>query len=212
MRIALFVVALWLMPAAAVASGGMMGGSWGGTGASAPGRAYTYVALPMDRGTLIQAVRRDGGRVDRWKHLNRRLGVPQVALDGAMTGLSADGHVLVLSEVQAYLPIGWARLQVLDATTFRSLGRFGFPGRYTVAAISPHGRYVYLRRYPSPYEAPATVRAHGARPRPPAARPGASQAQRPACPCRSRRTVGGPLRASAGTPRGWSAWTPSGAR
>ena len=154
MRIALLAAALWLMPAAALASGGVMGGNWGGTGASVPGRAYTYIALPMDRGTLVQAVRRDGGRVDRWTHLNRELGVPQVAIDGAMTGLSADGQVLVLSGMQAYRPIGWARFQVLNATTFRSLGRFGFPGRYAVAAISPHGRYVYLRRYTAPYKDP----------------------------------------------------------
>ena len=56
MRLSLLVVALVLLPAGAHASGGIMGGNWGGTGASAPGRAYTYIALPMDRGTLVQAV------------------------------------------------------------------------------------------------------------------------------------------------------------
>ncbi|MDA0172049.1 hypothetical protein OJ998_23305 [Solirubrobacter taibaiensis] len=155
MRIALVVAAALLGPATAHASGGGIPvANWGGNGATAPGRAFTYIVLPSGRGSLVQAVHREGGAVDRWKHLPRRYGAPVAAYDGAMTGLSADGRVLVLAEIPAVYPVRRTRLLVLRATNFEELGRFSLPGPYTVTAISPHGRYVYLRRLTAPNRDP----------------------------------------------------------
>lgn len=154
MRLILLLAAALLAPAAAYASGGGMSANWGGQGATAPGRAYTYVTLPTERGTLVAAVQRRTGEVDRWRHFKRRYGVPQVGFDGAMTGLSADGRVLVLMEMPRTFPARRTRLLILDPTRFRRLERFNFPGWYSVSAISPHGRYVYLQRYTAPLRDP----------------------------------------------------------
>lgn len=146
---------LALLAPAAFASGGGMSANWGGQGATAPGRAYTYVTLPTERGTLLAAVQRRTGEVDRWRHFKGRYGVPQVGYDGAMTGLSADGRVLVLAEIPRAFPIRRTRLLVLDPTRFHRLERFSFPGWHSVTAISPHGRYVYLQRYTAPLRDPS---------------------------------------------------------
>ncbi len=156
MRLTLLLVAVALLvPAAAHASGGGLGSTWGGQGATAPGRAFTYVALPSGKGALIGAVQRRGGEVARWRHLPRQYAIPQAAYDGSTTGLSADGHVLVLLEIQARFPIRRTRVLVLDATTLATIERFSFPGRYGVCALSPHGRYVYLRRSTAPLRDPS---------------------------------------------------------
>jgi len=151
MRLLLLLAAVALVvPAVAFASGGGMSANWGGQGATAPGRAYTYVTLPTERGTLLAAVQRRSGEVDRWRHFKGRYGVPQVDYDGAMTGLSADGRVLVLMQVPRTFPIRRTRILILDPTRFHRIERFSFPGWYSVSAISPHGRYVYLQRYTAP--------------------------------------------------------------
>lgn len=143
-----------LASAAHASGGGIPSPNWGGKGATAPGRAFTYIALPSGRGSLVQASRRKGGAVDRWLHLRRRYGIPVAAYDGSMTGLSADGRVLVLAELPGVYPVRRTRLLILRATNFEELGRFSFPGQYVVTALSPHGRYVYLRRSTAPERDP----------------------------------------------------------
>ena len=155
MRVLLLVAATLVVPTVALASGGGMSANWGGQGATAPGRAYTYVTLPTERGTLLAAVQRRTGEIDRWRRFSRRYGVPQVAYDGSMTGLSADGRVLVLSELPRTYPIRRTRLLIMDPTRFRRIERFSFPGWYSASAISPHGRYVYLQRYTAPLRDPS---------------------------------------------------------
>ncbi|MBE2319237.1 hypothetical protein DVA67_024890 [Solirubrobacter sp. CPCC 204708] len=148
------LVALLLVPAPHASGGGIPSAAWGGAGASAPGGKLTYIVLPSGRGSLVQAVHRDGGSVDLWKQLPRRYGVPMAAYDGTMTGLSADGRVLVLAEVPGVFPVRRTRLLVLRTRGFRELERFSLSGHYAVVAISPHGRYVYLRRLTAPTRNP----------------------------------------------------------
>ncbi|MDA0181483.1 hypothetical protein OJ997_14355 [Solirubrobacter phytolaccae] len=155
MRLTLPLAAALLVPAVAHASGGGMSANWGGQGASAPGRVYTYVTLPTERGTLVAAVQRWSGEIDRWRHFSGRYGVPQVGYDGSMTGLSADGRVLVLTEIPRTFPIRRTRLLIMNPTRFHRIERFSFPGWYSVTAISPHGRYVYLQRYTAPSRDPS---------------------------------------------------------
>src|SRR3954467_2202533 len=101
MRTALVVTAAALLaaPATASAAGGGLFPSYGGVGASAPGSPFTYVAVQAKGGSVIQAVRRNGGAVDRWRELPSGYGTAMVAYDGSMTGLSADGRTLVLVNI-----------------------------------------------------------------------------------------------------------------
>src|SRR3954466_14763460 len=97
MRTALLVTAAApAIPATASAAGGGLFPTYGGVGASAPGSPFTYVAVQAKGGSVIQAVHRDGGAVDRGGGLPAGYGTAMVAYDGSMTGLSADGRTLVL--------------------------------------------------------------------------------------------------------------------
>ncbi len=75
--------------------------------------------------------------------------MPGVAYDGSTTGLSADGATLVLSEMQRSYPVKRTRLVVLDARRLRPRARIVLPGWFTVDAISPDGRWMYLIHYTS---------------------------------------------------------------
>ena len=73
--------------------------------------------------------------------------MPGVAYDNATTGLSADGRTLVLAAVLDRFPVRRTRLVVLDARRMRIVRRIALPGWYTVDAISPDGRSLYLLHY-----------------------------------------------------------------
>ena len=100
--------------------------------------------------TVIQQVRRAGGEIPRWRDLKGRYGVPAAAYDGSTTGLSADGRTLVLVELASTYPPDRTRLLVLDAPTLRHRTRLNLPGYYSVDAVSPDGRWIYLVRYTAP--------------------------------------------------------------
>src|SRR5262249_17816692 len=63
------------------------------------------------------------------------------------TGLSADGRRLVLAQVTRRYPTRRTRLLVLDAPRLRVLGELSLRGWFTVDAISPTGRWLYLLHY-----------------------------------------------------------------
>src|SRR4051794_35079477 len=63
-----------------------------------------YVAVPSGRDTILEAVRRDGGRVLRFKALRGSWGVALVAFDGTAGGLSADGRKLILADPSSVNP------------------------------------------------------------------------------------------------------------
>jgi hypothetical protein len=137
-------------PAVSDGAGGPVPPMQAGAGASAPGGQFTYVAMPQGRSTLVERIRRDGGAVDSWRTIAGRFGVPGVAYDGSTTGLSADGATLVLANTVRSYPVTRTRLVILDAgRRLRPRARIELPGWFTVDAISPDGRWMYLIHYTS---------------------------------------------------------------
>src|SRR5919197_5999117 len=143
---------LMLLPATgAAADGGPVPPVQGGTGTTAPGSEFTFIALGTGNGnTIVQRVRRNGGVVERYRRIPGSFGVPGVAFDGSTTGLSADGKTLVLAEYTRIYPPTRTRLVVLDPVRLRERARIAMRGAYVVDVISPDGRWLYFTHYKSP--------------------------------------------------------------
>jgi hypothetical protein len=136
MRTSLIVLlALVLAPAASAA------GPWLGT---APSGLGAFTAAVHGTATTVGNGSSSVSVPGKW-------GLPRVTLNGAVGGLSANGHVLVLAE--SFEPTGELRpsssFTVLTAnplavrTTVRLRGDFGFD------ALSPDGRTLYLIQHVS---------------------------------------------------------------
>jgi hypothetical protein len=136
-------------PAAGADGGGPFFPYQGGYGASAPGGKSVYVTLPQRDGTLVERFDRRAGAVLNWRTIRGSYGVPAAAGDGSTTGLSADGHRLVLAEVPQTIPPKRTRLVLLTGG-LHVIKRITLAGAYTVDAISPDGRWLYLIHYTSP--------------------------------------------------------------
>jgi hypothetical protein len=151
MRRVLIIVCcgLGLLPATASAAGGPPSPLQGGAGVSTPGGEVAYVALWARDRTVVAQIRRQGGAVERSRVFRGAYGVPGVAYDGSATGLSGDGRVLVLAESPRVFPVRRSRLLVLGARSLRTRDRVTLPGYFTVDAISPDGRWLYLIHYTS---------------------------------------------------------------
>jgi hypothetical protein len=150
-RIAIVLCAAGLaLPAAARADGGPVGAMQGGTGVGVPGSRYHYVAVSMGGRTLLERLR--GGRVDWWKTLRGQWGIPAATVGGTGTGLSADRRTLVLSELPRRYPVRRTRLMVLAGRGFAGSvrERVTLAGWFSVDAISPDGRRLYLIHYTRP--------------------------------------------------------------
>ena len=111
---------------------------------TAPGGTLGYVAKPAGASTRIQA--RADGEVVRALTILGRWGVQLATLDGGLSGLSANGHVLVLSDNVS--PTGSlrtrSRLAVVDARTLTLSRTITLRGEYSVDTLSPDGRFLYL--------------------------------------------------------------------
>src|SRR3954462_7979628 len=126
-------------PAGAGAAGGPVMPVQGGPGGTAPATAARYVAFGAGHETIVEQVLRGEGGVGRTRVLDGVWGVPAITYDQDMTGLSADGRTLVLSEIQTRFPIHRTPLAVLDARRLTGHARITLPGWFTVDAISPDG-------------------------------------------------------------------------
>lgn len=129
------------------AAGGPVPPVQGGAGVSAPGSSLAYIAVRAGHDTVLQRVRRADGVVERSRLIRGSYGVPGAAYDGSNTGLSFDEHTLVLAAIRARSTD--TRLLTLDARSLRPRAQIVLPGRMTVDAISPDGRWLYLIRYRS---------------------------------------------------------------
>jgi hypothetical protein len=85
--------------------------------------------------------------VERTRLLAGRWGVPGVAYDGSATGVSSE--TLVLADARAVYPVKRTRLMLLRTSTLRPFARITLPGWFTVDAVSPDGRWMYLIHYTS---------------------------------------------------------------
>jgi hypothetical protein len=109
-----------------------------------------YVAFATGTNTVLEVVRRQGGRVIRYSILPGSYGIPQVAYDGTTAGLSHDGRTLVLGDV-AGSP------QLKKTSSFAIVGIRGLrlrrivrlPGDFSFDAISPGARMLYLIQHVS---------------------------------------------------------------
>ena len=137
-----------LAPAGALASGGPIPPLQGAAGLASPS-GDRFIAVGAGDQTVVERVARSGRLVARSRAIAGGYGVPRVALDGSTTGLSADGSTLVLERESRNYPPARTGLLVLDAATLRPRSNIDLPGAYTVDAISPDGRWLYLVHYPS---------------------------------------------------------------
>jgi hypothetical protein len=121
----------------------------GATGVVAPGGDERLITRRAGDGehTLLLAVRRGNGKVLRSRTVEGRWRVAPAAFDGANTGLSADGRVLVLPRPERSFPPAETGLAVVDAQELTIRRRISLPGFFTVDAISPDGRWAYLIHY-----------------------------------------------------------------
>jgi hypothetical protein len=145
------LVAAALTAVSAAADGGPSPGvSFGWNGILAPGHEVRYVAVPSGRNTIVEAINVLGGRVLRWTSIRGSYGVPQVAWDGSMGGLTRDGKMLALASYAA-IPGTGARTQlvVLRTRTLRVVDRVTLRGSFSFDAISPDASTLYLIQYTS---------------------------------------------------------------
>jgi hypothetical protein len=144
----LIVLLLLLTAAPAWADGGPVPPLDGGAGVGTRARPDRYVTIALDQGTLLQRLRH--GKVTAWRMLPGSLGVPGAAFDGSMTGLSADGRTLVLAAIARRYPQRRTTLVVVDARRLHVRERVHLRGFFTVDAVSPDGRRLYLLHYAYP--------------------------------------------------------------
>ena len=122
----------------------------GSSGVTVPGSPERFVTVPLGRDTMVEGIRRQGGRVVLTRLLPGTFTVPAVAYDGSASGLSDDGRVLALIEPRVSFP--------RRETTFAVLGTRGFVlrrlvqlrGDFSFDAVSPDGNRLYLIQYLSP--------------------------------------------------------------
>ncbi len=126
---------------------GVDAGPTGVTTAAGPAR---YVTIPAGRKTVVASVRRGGGRIIRSRLLTRTFTIPAVAYDGSASGLSADGHTLVLITPRASFPRARTTLLVLRAPGLTPTETIRLRGDFSFDAISPQGRLMYLIQYTNP--------------------------------------------------------------
>src|SRR5690242_20224470 len=140
---ALTVVVFALSAAPAWGSGGPVvgAGDAGPLGVTADGIGARYVTQPVQGGTLLEAIDRDGGRLIGSRFFHRKLMVPAVAFDGSATGLTADGTTLVLASP---LRGSTTRFTVIDARSLRVRGIVSLRGKFALDAVAPDGGRLYL--------------------------------------------------------------------
>jgi hypothetical protein len=146
-------------PAAHAAGPPLPSSASGKAGVVAPGGTERILTRSAGEDTDLIAVRRADRTVLRSRVIPGHWQVSPAALDGATTGLSADARTLVLARPERGFPPAETRLAVVDATTLVGRRAITLPGFFTVDAISPDGRWLYLIQYSSGDFADYRVRA-----------------------------------------------------
>jgi hypothetical protein len=148
----LAAAALLAAPAAVAAADGLPVGNLDTTqtGVAVPGAADRYYAIPSGRDTVVASVYRAGGLLQAHITLPGAFTIPAVAQDGTTSGLSANGRTLVLVRPRLVYPQRRTRLAVLDAHSLRLRSTITLHGDFSVDAIAPDGRSLYVIQYTSP--------------------------------------------------------------
>jgi hypothetical protein len=139
-----------LLPAAfataASADGLPVFGTGGGAAVSTPDHRSTYIARPSGSDTVIT----ESGESTGSLRIHGQFGVPLVAYDGTASGLAADRSTLVLIRPPVAFPQTLTQLALLDARTLHVRSYLSLHGDFSVDAISPNGRWIYLIQYMTP--------------------------------------------------------------
>ena len=112
-----------------------------------PGGRERIVTRRAGEDTAVLAIRRADRRILRSRVISGHWRVSPAALDGATTGLSADGRTLVLARPERGFPPTSTRLAVVDAKGLAVRREIALSGFFTVDAISPDGHWLYLIQY-----------------------------------------------------------------
>ncbi|HYZ79122.1 MAG TPA: hypothetical protein VE596_17280 [Gaiellaceae bacterium] len=142
------VAALAAAPVAFADGGSVPPGLQGGAGAPGPGGGVRYVAVDSGSNTVVQEIK--DGSVVRWTTIPGKWGIPSVAYDGSIGGVSRDGWTLVLAPTQVGYPLRKrSSFELLSTATFRSMGRVSLKGDFSFDALSPDGSKLYLIQHVS---------------------------------------------------------------
>ena len=158
LAVALIAGAAWAAVAAADGGGPSPGPTWG-QGKVDRTAGLRYVALLAGSTSVVESIRIADGSVFRWTTLRGMFGLPMVAWDGSLGGLSSDGRNLVLAT-----PAGpsWTRFLLLDSSSLAIRARARLRGNFAFDALSPDGSLMYLLQYlgsPNLVNRPYAVRA-----------------------------------------------------
>jgi hypothetical protein len=155
---ALVVIALLLMPSAAAAAG-LPAEGVDAQPVVVPGGQRDYQTVRVMGDTRLVESARYGGAL-RAHTIGGAFSIPAVALDGSATGLSADGHTLILISPRRHFPRRVTTFAVVDTRSLRLTRRLALRGDFSVDAISPDGRTAYLIEYGSQNFTDYAVRAY----------------------------------------------------
>jgi hypothetical protein len=116
----------------------------GNTGISAPNSEVSYLTRLAGSSTTLRA--RTHGHTMATLTLPGGWGIQLATLDGALTGLSPNGRVLVLSDnVQPNGSLRTrSRFAVINTHTLTQAKTISLRGDFTVDALSPNGELLYL--------------------------------------------------------------------
>jgi hypothetical protein len=153
---------LWIVLAGAILVGSSLGATGaradglpvlgvdvGATGVVTPSGQARYVTIPAGADTVVERVVARGGRIDASLLLPGTFTIPAVAYDGSASGLSGDGHTLILIEPRASFPRTETRLAVLNTRPLLWRTTITLPGDFSFDAVSPDGSSLYLIQYTS---------------------------------------------------------------
>jgi murein peptide amidase A len=165
MGVALLLLAAVLACVPTTEAGGKgMGINPARAGVALPGSPYRYVTLNPRNGdrirTVVMRIERESGRIDRWLRLRGQYYVAAAAYDMRGGGLSGDGSTLVLQRFTRSYPPRRSRFALLDTAALLrypsqpgeerppgAVRRIDLPGFYSLHAVSPDGKTVYLNRH-----------------------------------------------------------------
>lgn len=144
----LFAVLCGVAAGSGAADGGPAPGAVvGWDGVKDPAVGVRYVALPGGVArTTVAVVRIRGGRIVRFNTVPGLVGVAQVAYDGSVGGLSADGHRLVMESL-ARSNASETTFQVLETRNLRVANTIRLHGLWSFDALSPDGATIYAIEY-----------------------------------------------------------------
>ena len=127
----------------------VLGVDVGATGVVTRSGQARYVTIPAGADTIVARVDAKGGRIGASLLLPGAFTIPAVAYDGSASGLSGDGHTLILIEPRASFPRAETRLAVLHTRPLLWRTTITLHGDFSFDAVSPDGSSLYPIHYTS---------------------------------------------------------------